>query len=151
MKQLHRLCSPALIALCLSAVLVLPALQPSAAVAQATAPTPLPVPKLPLHHTLKPLSCARVPKLRSGSSTVQTYINFINRSGVRVSMYSLDSSRQRVFYRTLDAGQHYLQATFLTHPWLAISTPLVPLMGLRAGKCLGVFLPARQASNAVIK
>ena len=65
---------------------------------------------------------------RSLSGTVTTKIEFINETAGTVKIYWLDYNGQRVFYRELAAGASYVQATYDTHPWIAVD---------RTGKCIG--------------
>ena len=65
---------------------------------------------------------------RSLSGAVPTKIEFINETAGPVKTYWLDYNGQRVFYRELVAQASYVQATFDTHPWIAVD---------RTGKCIG--------------
>lgn len=47
-------------------------------------------------------------------------ITFVNRTGETVSVYWLNYSGKRVFYKKLLNGKRYTQRTYLTHPWLVL-------------------------------
>ena len=86
-------------------------------------------------------SCSLESGLRSINGTVSTSIEFLNRTSESVTVYWLNYQGTRVFYNTLDAGQSYVQQTYLTHPWVVIDA---------AGACLGIWLPADSPGAAVI-
>ena len=100
---------------------------------------------------IQAVHCTQAAHATSRFALTWTYINFINQADTCVGVYWLDYHGVRQFYALLNPGGHYLQPTFLTHPWVVVRRPLVPIKALHDGKCIAVFLPARKPSNAIIK
>jgi hypothetical protein len=59
-------------------------------------------------------------KGKSKVGKTHAQITFVNQTGETLSVYWLNYSGQRVFYKTLLAGKRYTQQTYLTHPWLVL-------------------------------
>ena len=77
-------------------------------------------------------------KSKVGKTPAQ--ITFVNRTGETVSVYWLNYSGQRVFYKKLLDGKRYTQRTYLTHPWLVLDP---------RGKCVAS-LTARSPSMTYV-
>ena len=45
-------------------------------------------------------------------------IDFVNHLGYAVDVYWINYAGDRVFYNTLAAMSHYVQGTYITHPWI---------------------------------
>jgi von Hippel-Lindau disease tumor supressor len=56
--------------------------------------------------------------IRSVNGDVSTSVRFVNRKQIMLKIYWLNYEGQRVFYRSLNPGERYIQQTYLTHPWL---------------------------------
>jgi 6-phosphogluconolactonase (cycloisomerase 2 family)/fibronectin type 3 domain-containing protein len=103
--------------------------------------------RIPPHSSnLTRLSCSLEPTLRSMVSKV-TSIQFANDTAGPVNVYWINYQGQRVFYRggpysALAAGDHYVQGTFITHPWI--------ITDVATNTCLGIWLPTESAGTAVI-
>ncbi|TDC79252.1 hypothetical protein E1193_19295 [Micromonospora sp. KC606] len=88
------------------------------------------------------MSPSKESSLRSSSGGSSTYVEFVNSSQIPVAVFWLDHSGRRQWYKTLWPGQSYRQQTFVGHPWVVTD---------RSGRALACFLPAREASKAVIR
>jgi hypothetical protein len=54
----------------------------------------------------------------STSGSTPAAIDFVNHLNYAVNIYWIDYSGDRVFYNGLAALSHYVQGTYLTHPWI---------------------------------
>jgi hypothetical protein len=63
-------------------------------------------------------TCNDEKKLSSLSGERPANITFTNNSAAPRNVYWIGYSGQRVLYQTLKPGQHYIQPTFITHPWV---------------------------------
>lgn len=122
----------------------------SPTVAPSTAPTVTPVPTdtptaastpTPAGGTLAPVSCAKERSLKSIVGETPASIQFVNNSANQVLVYWLNYQGLRELYKSLAAGSSYVQATFLTHPWV-VTDP--------SGTCIAIFEPQASPSLAVI-
>ena len=68
---------------------------------------------------------------RSTQGLTQSNMTVNNFSGVHVRIFWLDYEGDLVLYNDLDDGESYLQGTWLTHPWVAITDE---------GSCISYFL-----------
>jgi len=75
---------------------------------------------------------------RSGD---ETYVTFVNRSGVEVVIYWIDLEGERRRYANVQAGERHRQHTFAGHVWLVTD---------KEGKRLGVFSADEEESEAII-
>jgi hypothetical protein len=57
---------------------------------------------------------------QSTSGSTPAAIDFENHLSYAVDVFWIDYAGDRVFYNTLGANSSYVQATFLTHPWLIV-------------------------------
>jgi VHL beta domain len=80
--------------------------------------------------------------IRSINGDFSTSVKFINNSLITVKVYWLDYDGKRKFYKSLQAGEQYIQETYLTHPWL-ITDP--------RNNSLYLFFPDAQARIAEIR
>jgi von Hippel-Lindau disease tumor supressor len=80
--------------------------------------------------------CKGEGKLRSKNSKVATEVIFANRTARNVEVYWLDFKGRRVFYMKLTPGASYTQQTYVTHPWIVVSSD---------GKCYGPYKPKAEA------
>ena len=81
-------------------------------------------------------------KGKSKVGTVHAQVNFVNQTGKTVSVYWLNYSGKRVFYKKLLAGKRYSQPTYLTHPWLVLDP---------SGKCVAYLVTNSQLQTLVIR
>jgi hypothetical protein len=80
--------------------------------------------------------------LRSNNSRVPAKMIFTNNSTDAALIYWINFKGKRVLYQTLAPNSSYMQETYLTHPWIAVST---------TGKCLGIFKPKRRLVEVVLE
>lgn len=66
-------------------------------------------------------SCATESQFKSTSGTTTAVLQIINNSDETVKAYWLDYTGKRVFYEDIKPHTAYLQATWLTHPWVITS------------------------------
>jgi hypothetical protein len=59
-----------------------------------------------------------------------TSVDFINETAGPVLVYWLNYSGARVYYNTIPSGYHYVQQTYITHPWVVTNN---------AGTCQAIF------------
>ena len=81
-------------------------------------------------------------KRKSVVGKTPAQITFVNRTGETVSVYWLNYSGKRVFYKKLLDGKRYAQRTFLTHPWLALDP---------RGKCVASIVARSPSMTYVIR
>jgi hypothetical protein len=81
-------------------------------------------------------------KRKSVVGKTPAQITFVNRAGETVSVYWLNYSGQRVFYRKLLDGKRYTQRTYLTHPWLVLDP---------RGKCVASIVARSPSMTYVIR
>ena len=79
---------------------------------------------------------------KSKVGTVHAQVNFVNQTGKTVSVYWLNYSGKRVFYKKLLPGKRYSQPTYLTHPWLVLDP---------SGKCVAYLVTNSQLQTLVIR
>ncbi|MBN0048061.1 hypothetical protein JS756_28905 [Streptomyces actuosus] len=89
-----------------------------------------------------PLPSSEAEDLRSVESRQSTYIEFINVSGVRLRVFWIDYDQKPVLYATLVDGDSYVQQTFVTHPWAAVTD---------AGEIRAAYLPSSSPARAVLR
>lgn len=91
-------------------------------------------------------NCGQEASLKSLNSDVQTAIRFTNATSQPIVLYWLNFAGERDQgegqSETLNPGQSTVRTTYLTHPFLLTNA---------GGKCLGIYLPTREPSLAVIK
>jgi von Hippel-Lindau disease tumor supressor len=80
--------------------------------------------------------------MRSINGDFSTSVKFINNSLITVKVYWLDYDGNRKFYKSLQAGEQYIQQTYLTHPWLITDT---------RNNSLYLFFPDAQARTVDIR
>lgn len=85
-------------------------------------------------------SCQHETQQRSHNGNVATEITFTNQRQQTLHIYWLNYQGKRIFYQSLQAGQNYLQPTYVTHPWVITS---------EQGKCLGIYYPDAQPRNVI--
>jgi von Hippel-Lindau disease tumor supressor len=56
--------------------------------------------------------------IRSVNGDINTSVRFVNHRPMKLKIYWLDYEGRRVFYRSLQPSEQYVQQTYLTHPWL---------------------------------
>lgn len=95
-----------------------------------------------ISYDLLPSSCAIEPFIKSTSFDTETFVQFLNDSSQTVSVYWIDYNGLRVLYNHLPAGQSYVQATFVTHPWMVVSS---------SGDCLGIYFPTSDSTRVWIR
>ena len=67
-------------------------------------------------------SCATESQFKSITGTTHAVLQIINNSDETVKAYWLDYTGKRVFYVDIKPHTSYLQATWLTHPWVITSS-----------------------------
>ena len=82
---------------------------------------------------LQPFSCTLEGGVRSIDTRTATSVQFINISTQLRRLYWLDYSGRRVFYFLLQPGGSFIQATYVTHPWLVADS---------GDRCLLIYFPA---------
>ena len=93
---------------------------------------------------LTPLSVSSTLDLRSQNFNTPTSIVFVNDYGKEIVIHWVNYTGQLVFYSFLAPGDHYIQQTYLTHPWLVTDQT--------TGRAIEGFLPiAREAIALVAK
>jgi hypothetical protein len=93
-------------------------------------------------YELPPSSCVIEPFIRSTSFDTETFVQFVNNSSQTIAVYWIDYNGVRVLYNQLVPGQSYVQATFVTHPWVVTSS---------TGDCLGIYFPTSDSTSVVIR
>ncbi|MFE3637688.1 hypothetical protein [Streptomyces sp. NPDC059168] len=88
------------------------------------------------------MPASEVDGLRSEKGEDSTYIEFVNTSGMRLNVYWIDYEKKRVLYQVLESGCSYVQQTFVTHPWLAVTD---------SGAVRAAYLPSSSPARAVIR
>ncbi|HEV8132309.1 MAG TPA: hypothetical protein VGQ81_13750, partial [Acidobacteriota bacterium] len=91
------------------------------------------------YEQLQAQSCDRESSLRSLEGATTSSIEFVNFSSQAIQIYWLDYNGRRQFYNTLQPRESYVQATFLTHPWLVTDLNR---------QCLGIYLPTSKPATA---
>lgn len=69
---------------------------------------------------------------RSGRSTVETSVRFVNETNGSVELFWIDSSRQRRSYGTIPSRKDHAQHTFVGHVWLVTDNEEKPLAAFEA-------------------
>ena len=87
---------------------------------------------------LQSLDCSAQSTLKSINGDTPTSIDFVNQTADQVLVYWLDYSGKRVLYNTLPSGSHYVQQTYLTHPWVVTNS---------VGTCLAIFYHWRASTR----
>lgn len=83
-------------------------------------------------------NCPAPGSLRSANSSTAVNITVANGSNRTLKIYWLDYQGGMKYYRDLSPGQSYVQATFVSHPWIAVDG---------SGRCAGgAFLPGRNGT-----
>lgn len=83
-------------------------------------------------------NCPAPGSLRSANSSNAVKITIANRNNQTLKIYWLDYQGGMKFYRDLAPGGSYVQATYVSHPWIAVDG---------GGRCVGgVFLPGQQGT-----
>jgi hypothetical protein len=77
------------------------------------------------------LDCGDEPAMRSIDGARPVSIRFANQARVGVSVYWLDYTGQRQFYRRLEPTQWYTQPTYASHPWIVVDD---------SGTCHGLYV-----------
>jgi hypothetical protein len=67
-------------------------------------------------------SCATESQFKSVSGTTRAVLQITNNTDETVKAYWLDYTGKRVFYENIAPHTSYLQATWLTHPWVITSS-----------------------------
>ena len=79
----------------------------------------------------------------SGAGDASTVV-FENQSGEAVRVEWLDFNGRRLTYAaSLANGAGYVQATYLTHPWI--------ITGLTTGKCYGIWFPVSTGRTVEVR
>lgn len=92
-------------------------------------------PVLPLFFLLATITCTALPAkdpplppepprgIRSVESARAATLIFRNESQKPAKIYWLDYASNCVLYKELKPGSQYIQATYLTHPWMVVTGP----------------------------
>lgn len=56
--------------------------------------------------------------LKSTEEKAETFVTFVNKTGMTVQVWWLDFEGKRILYNTLAPDEEYRQQTYLTHPWI---------------------------------
>lgn len=84
-------------------------------------------------------NCPVPGSLRSANSSTAVKITVANSSNRPLKIYWLDYQGGMKFYRDLTPGQSYVQATYVSHPWIAVDG---------SGRCAGgAFLPGQHGTT----
>jgi hypothetical protein len=90
---------------------------------------------------LQSFDCSAEAKLKSINGDTPTSVDFVNQTADEVDVYWLDYSGKRVLYNKVPSGYHYVQQTYLTHPWVVTNS---------AGTCLAIFQPLAGQHTALM-
>jgi hypothetical protein len=118
-----------------------PAPPPTARSPVAPLPTPTSGTAGP-REALRPQDCSLESTYRSTEGSVVTSIEFTNSSTRPVRIYWLNYSGQRQLYQTLPTTAHYVQSTWVTHPWVVTDLE---------GRCLALYMATSQPGSATLK
>ena len=100
--------------------------------------------------TLSPLDPQVVDQTAASVSSSQTAtINFVNNAGVPVDLYWIDYSGNRVLYANILPGGSYLQATYMTHPWVLVESGTGGTTAQGSGRLVTAFLPATAGADGL--
>ena len=88
------------------------------------------------------LTCPEEQQLHAVKGDVATSITFVNQTRRPVRVYWINYKGDRQFYAEVAPGRSYDQQTYVTHPWVVTNN---------AEDCLGVYLPQRSPTSAIIQ
>ncbi len=92
---------------------------------------------------LSSTSCANEGGLASVNGLNPTTVYFLNKTANPLRIYWLDYGGVRRNYFDLPAQSGYNQSTFVTHPWVVTDA--------NTSACLGIYMPDRQPSAAIVQ
>ena len=91
---------------------------------------------------LQSLDCSMEKSLKSLNADTATSVDFVNETAGAIVVYWLNYSGDRVQYNIVQSGSHYVQETYVTHPWVVTDQ--------QTGNCLAIFQPEAGPHTALL-